>query len=45
MANKNRKEPIRKVYNRKILRNILKHSMHTNKIRQAWHALRAEGRI
>lgn len=45
MANKNRKEPVRKVYNRKILRSILKHSMKTNKIRQAWHALRAEGRI
>lgn len=45
MANKNRKEPIRKVYNRKILRNMLKYSMKTNKIRQAWHALRAEGRI
>ena len=45
MANKNRKEPRRKIYNRKIMRNILKHSMHTNKIRQAWHVLRAEGRI
>ncbi len=45
MANKNRKEPIRSVYNRKILRSMLKHSMKTNKIRQAWHALRAEGRI
>ena len=45
MANKNKKEPVRRVYNRKILRNILKRSMHTNKIRQAWHALRAEGRI
>lgn len=45
MANKNRKEPVRKVYNRKILRSMLKYSMHTNKIRQAWHALRAEGRI
>lgn len=45
MANKNRKEPLRKVYNRKILRSILKHSMGTNKIKQAWHALRAEGRI
>lgn len=45
MANKNRKEPIRKVYNRKILRSMLKHSMGTNKIKQAWHMLRAERRI
>lgn len=45
MANKNRTEPIKKVYNRKLLRSILKHSMKTNKIKQAWHALRAEGRI
>ncbi len=33
------------VYNRKILRNMLKHSMKTNKIREAWHALRKEGKI
>lgn len=45
MANKNRKDQVRTVYNRKILRSMLKHSMGTNKIRQAWHALRAEGRI
>lgn len=35
----------RKVYNRKILRNILKRTLGTNKIRNAWHQLRAEGRI
>ena len=45
MANRNRKEPIRGVYNRKLWRSMLKHSMGTNKIKQAWHALRAEGRI
>ena len=45
MANKNRTTPIRKVYNRKILRNILKHQMKTNKIGPAWRALKAEGRI
>lgn len=45
MANKKRKEKIHGVYNRKIMRSILKHSMKTNKIREAWHALRVEGRI
>lgn len=34
-----------KVYNRKILRSMLKHSMGTNKIKQAWHELRAERRV
>lgn len=33
------------VYNRKILRSILKYQLKTNKIRNAWHQLRAEGRI
>ena len=45
MANKNRKEPRRAIYNRKILRNMLKKQVGSNKIRQAWHALRKEGRI
>ena len=45
MANKNRKEPRRAIYNRKILRNMLKKQVGSNKIRQAWHVLRAEGRI
>lgn len=45
MANKKRKEKFHGVYNRKIMRSILKHSMKTNKIREAWHALMAEGRI
>lgn len=46
MANKNRRnEPYRKIYNRKILRNMLKHALKTNKIKNAWHQLRAEGRI
>lgn len=35
----------RRVYNRKILRNIIKRQLGTNKIRNAWHQLRAEGRI
>lgn len=39
MANKNRKEPIRAVYDRKILRNMLKKQVGSNKIQQAWHYL------
>lgn len=39
MTNKNRKEPIRRVYNRKLMRSILKHQLHSNKIRQAWHSV------
>lgn len=39
MANKNRKEPIRTVYNRKILRNMLKKQVGSNKIQQSWHYL------
>ena len=39
MANKNRKEPVRTVYNRKILRNMLKKQVGSNKIQQAWHYL------
>lgn len=35
----------RRVYNRKILRNIIKRQLGTNKIRNAWHQLRAEGRV
>lgn len=35
----------RRVYNRKILRNIVKRAVGSNKIRNAWHQLRAEGRI
>ena len=34
-----------RVYNRKILRSIIKHQLGTNKIRNAWHKLRAEGRV
>lgn len=34
-----------RVYNRKILRNIIKRQLGTNKIRNAWHQLRAEGRV
>lgn len=45
MANKNNKEPVRKVYIRKVMRNKLKKAMGTNKIKNAWHKLRAEGRI
>ena len=39
------KRTYRGVYNRKILRNIIKHQLKTNKIRNAWHQLRAEGRV
>ncbi len=39
------KRTYRRVYNRKILRNIIKHQLKTNKIRNAWHQLRAEGRV
>ena len=39
MANKNRKEQIRTVYNRKILRNMSKTPVGSNKIQQAWHYL------
>ena len=39
MANKNRKEPIRAVYDRKILRNMLKKQVGSNRIQQAWHYL------
>lgn len=35
----------RGVYNRKILRSMLKHRLGSNKIRNAWHQLRAEGRV
>lgn len=45
MANKNRKNFNTKVYNRKILRNMLKKYLGTNKIRNAWHQFKAEGRI
>lgn len=46
MANKNRRnEPYHRVYNRKILRSIIKHTLKTNKIRNTWHQLRAEGRV
>ena len=41
MANKKRKDPIYKVYDRKILRNMLKHQIGSNKIGQAWQYLRA----
>lgn len=44
MANKNRKEPIRKIYNRKILRSMLKHQMGSNKIRGAWKQIQKERR-
>ena len=39
MANKNSKEPVRKVYNRKILRNMLKKNVGSNKIQKSWHYL------
>lgn len=39
MANKNRKEPVRTVYDRKTLRNMLKKQVGSNKIQQAWHYL------
>ena len=39
MANKSRKEPRRAIYNRKILRNMLKKQVGSNKIQQAWHYL------
>lgn len=39
MANKNSKEPIKPVYNRKIMRNMLKKHVGSNKIQQAWHYL------
>ena len=46
MANKNRRnESYHRVYNRKILRNIIKSRLKTNKIRDVWHQLRAEGRV
>lgn len=45
MANKNRKNFNTKVYNRKILRQMLKKRLGSNKIRGVWHELRAEGRI
>lgn len=45
MANKNVKEFENKVYNRKILRNMVKKALKTNKIKNAWHQLRAEGRV
>lgn len=35
----------RRVYNRKILRNMVKRAVGSNKIRNAWHQLRAEGRV
>ena len=44
MANKNRKEPVRTVYNRKILRSMLKHQMGSNKIRGAWKQIQKERR-
>lgn len=34
----------RKVYNRKILRSMLKHQMKTNKIKQAWKRIQQERR-
>jgi hypothetical protein len=36
MANKKRKTKIHKVYNRKIVRNMLKIEIGSNKIKQAW---------
>lgn len=46
MANKKRRnEPYHKIYDRKILRNIIKRQLKTNKIKTAWHRLRAEGRV
>ena len=41
MANKNRKEPVHTAYNRKILRNMLKKQVGSNKIKQAWNYLQA----
>lgn len=43
MVNKKRKEKIRAVYNRKILRNMLKKEIGSNKIQQAWHYLQKTG--
>lgn len=39
MANKNNKEQTRKIYNRKIMRNMLKRHAGSNKIQKAWHYL------
>lgn len=44
MANKNVKE-YRKVYNRKILRTMLKKHIGNNRIRNAWHQMRLGRRI
>lgn len=44
MANKNVKE-YRKIYNRKLLRNMLKKNFGTNKIKNIWHRLRSEGKV
>lgn len=45
MANKKVTEFEHKVYNRKILRNMVKKAVGNNKIKYAWHQLRAEGRV
>lgn len=39
MANKKNNEPVKTVYNRRILRNMLKKKVGSNKIQKAWHYL------
>lgn len=42
MANKNRREKMRPVYNRGLVRKMLKFRLHSNKIKGAWHRLKGD---